>query len=130
MQRILIIEDNELNLELVTTLLNMHNIDHYSTSQAETGIELARRDHPDLILMDLSLPGMDGLTATGILKNDPATQAIPIVALTGHAMEGDREKALAAGCDGYISKPLQVRTFVQELRAIYGAATSAASRPT
>jgi CheY-like chemotaxis protein len=78
---------------------------------AETGIEMARAEAPDLILMDIGLPGMDGLTATGILKQDQLTKDIPIIALTSHAMKEDKEKVLAAGCDGYITKPIDTREF-------------------
>jgi CheY-like chemotaxis protein len=110
-KRVLIVEDNLLNLELASDLLEVHN---FETCQARTGeeaVRLAREVLPDLILMDLSLPGMDGLAATRALRADPATSGIPIVALTAHAMKGDRETALRAGCDGYLVKPIDTRAF-------------------
>ena len=80
---------------------------------AENGIQLAREHHPDLILMDIQLPGKDGLTATREIKNDPAVKDITVVALTSYAMEGDEEKAMDAGCAGYIAKPIDTRSFLQ-----------------
>jgi two-component system cell cycle response regulator DivK len=107
MARILIIEDNEANMKLASLLLQ--NAGHFALCavDAETGLMLARADRPDLILMDIQLPGMDGLAATAILKQDPVTAAIPIIALTAMAMKEDREKTRAAGCDAYIAKPLR-----------------------
>ena len=107
MKRILVIEDNAANLKLVTVLL--HNAHHVvlSAEDAESGIALARATHPDLILMDVQLPGMDGLAATAILKRDPVTAAIPVIALTAMAMKDDEQKSQEAGCDGYIAKPLR-----------------------
>jgi CheY-like chemotaxis protein len=90
----------------------MGNYDVIEAIDAEKGMQLARKNHPDLILMDIQLPGMDGLSATKILKADPVLQEIPIVALTSHAMEGDDKKALAAGCDGYIPKPIDTKNFL------------------
>ena len=82
---------------------------------AERGIQLAREKHPDLILMDIQLPGMDGLTATRILKADSAVKDIAIVALTSHAMDGDDKKALDAGCDGYVTKPIDTKNFLDTI---------------
>jgi len=110
-EKILIIEDNLMNMELATDLLEASGYVVIQAGIAEKGIELARAELPDLILMDISLPGMDGLEATGVLKQDPATKYINIVALTAHAMKGDEEKALTAGCAGYIIKPIDTRTF-------------------
>ncbi len=115
-KRILVVDDNDLNLELVIDLLEVAGFDVHSATTAEEGIQLARSLQPDLILMDVGLPGMDGLEAAKILKGDPRTHKIPLVALTAHAMRGDRETALAAGCDGYITKPIDTRTFTQEVR--------------
>jgi two-component system cell cycle response regulator DivK len=105
--RILVVEDNPANMKLASLLLR--NAGHVALCavDAETGLTLARAEQPDLILMDIQLPGMDGLTATAILKADPATARIPIIALTAMAMKEDREKTAAAGCDGYIAKPLR-----------------------
>jgi CheY-like chemotaxis protein len=115
---ILIVEDNLLNLELVTDLLVAEG---YSTRQAqsgEEGLRLARLDPPSLILMDLRMPGMDGYAALRALRADPRTARIPTVALTAQAMNGDKEAVLAAGFDGYISKPINTLTFCQTLAGI------------
>ena len=107
MSRILIVEDNPANMKLASLLLR--NAGHVALCavDAETALTLARAEQPDLILMDIQLPGMDGLAATALLKHDPATAAIPIIALTAMAMKEDREKTRAAGCDAYIAKPLR-----------------------
>ncbi|WP_219212160.1 response regulator [Variovorax boronicumulans] len=107
MALVLIIEDNPANMKLVCLLL--HNAGHttLSASDAESGLTLARSAQPDLILMDVQLPGMDGLAATALLKQAPATAAIPVIALTAMAMKNDQEKTEAAGCDAYIAKPLR-----------------------
>lgn len=109
--RVLLVEDNPLNLELATDLLEACGIEVISANTGETGVKLAQEQKPDLILMDLSLPGMDGLQATAALKADPRTRSIPVVAVTAHAMKGDEQKALAAGCEGYITKPIDTRMF-------------------
>ncbi|HZV65567.1 MAG TPA: response regulator [Telluria sp.] len=107
MAKVLVIEDNAANMKLVTLLL--HNARHtvLCAADAETGLTTARAELPDLILMDTQLPGMDGLAATALLKKDPATAAIPVIALTAMAMKEDREKSKIAGCDAYIAKPLR-----------------------
>lgn len=110
-ETILIVEDNPLNLELATDLLEAAGYVVRQAGTAEEAIQTARTALPGLILMDVSLPGMDGLAATQALKADPATRAIPVVALTAHAMKGDEDKARAAGCEGYITKPIDTRTF-------------------
>lgn len=115
-EKILVIEDQPLNMELVRDLLEMGGYAVLQTTNAEEGLVLARAELPDLILMDIGLPDMDGLTAIRKLKEDPATQRIPVVALTAHAMKGDREKAQEAGCAGYLTKPIDTRTFVQQVR--------------
>jgi len=109
---ILIIEDNPANLKLATTVLTRAEYQVISAADAEAGLVLAKSEFPDLILMDVQLPGMDGLTATGLLKQDPDTQAIPVIALTAFAMKGDREKMLAGGCDDYVSKPIAYKTLL------------------
>jgi CheY-like chemotaxis protein len=109
--RILVIEDNPLNLELVRALLEVHGYEVIDSGNAEDGIERARMEQPQLIFMDLSLPGTDGLAATQLLKADAATRHIPVVALTAHAMKGDDERARQAGCDGYLTKPIDTRSF-------------------
>jgi len=110
-EKILIVEDNSMNMELVTDLLEASGYVVIQAGTAEEGIELARSELPDLILMDINLPGMDGLEATAILKKAPDTKGINVVVLTAHAMKGDEEKALAAGCAGYITKPIDTRKF-------------------
>lgn len=109
---ILIIEDNPLNVELASDLLQASGYRIHSTRTAEEGIRMARELLPDLVLMDISLPGMDGLCATRALKNDPATSHLTVVGLTAHAMLGDEGTALQSGCDGYLTKPIDTRTFV------------------
>ena len=110
-QTVLIIEDNELNMKLVTTLLKMGRHNYLEANDSKTGIQMAREHLPDLILMDIQLPDMDGLSATQVLKKDPRTQHIPIIALTGYAMPEDETKAYDAGCDGYMSKPIEPKLF-------------------
>lgn len=115
MAKILVVEDNETNMELATALVVANGHVPVQAWTAEEGIQRARAEKPALILMDISLPGMDGLTATALLKQDPTTTHIPVVALTAHAMKGDEAKALAAGCCGYLTKPIDTRAFPTEL---------------
>jgi CheY-like chemotaxis protein len=110
-KKVLVIEDNALNLKLVRSLLMLEDYQVVEADNAETGIELAKEQQPDLILMDIQLPGMDGLSATRELKTDPEVKGIPVIALTAYAMLGDEQKALEAGCVGYISKPLDTKEF-------------------
>ena len=105
MARILVIEDNTLNMKHLVLLLQTAGHTVLCAADAETGVPLARTGQPDLILMDIQLPGMDGLSATVLLKKDPATSAIPVIAVTAMVMRSDRAKAVAAGCDAYIAKP-------------------------
>lgn len=107
MASILVIEDNPANMKLADLLLRNAGHQVLGATDAEAGLLLARADLPDLILMDIQLPGMDGLTATALLKQDPLTVAIPVIALTAMAMKEDQEKSRLAGCDAYISKPLR-----------------------
>jgi two-component system cell cycle response regulator DivK len=109
--KILVVEDNALNLELATELLSAHGHTVVGARTAEEGLRLARTERPDLILLDVRLPGMDGLAAVRALKRDPETQAILTVAMTAQAMAGDEEAALAAGFDAYVTKPIDTRTF-------------------
>jgi len=115
---ILVIEDNPANMKLACLLLR--NVGHttLSAADAEAGLTLARADRPDLILMDIQLPGMDGLAATALLKQDPATAAIPVIALTAMAMKEDREKTKVAGCDAYIAKPLRYQELYAAIDAL------------
>lgn len=112
---ILIIEDNEMNMKLLKSIINKAQCQVIEATDAESGILLTKIHKPDLILMDIQLPDMDGLQATRIIKKDPDLNHIPIVALTSHAMIGDDNKAKAAGCDGYITKPINTRTFMNEI---------------
>lgn len=113
---VLVVEDNEANQMLVRAVLEMEGYRVVLAGSADEAVDELARDTPMLILMDVQLPGRDGLTLTRQLKADPATAAIPIVALTAHAMHGDREVAIEAGCLGYISKPIDTRTFASEVR--------------
>lgn len=119
---ILVVEDNPLNMKLVRTLLRKDSFRVVEAENAERGLELAREEKPDLILMDIQLPGMDGLSAVRILKADPVLKRVPVAALTSYAMEGDVEKAREAGCDGYISKPIDTRGFLETVRNFFPAA--------
>lgn len=114
-KKILVVEDNELNMKLLLHLLMVGKYMVSKAGSAEEGLELARQDQPDLILMDVQLPGMSGLDATRIIKSDPSMKEIPVIALTSFAMQGDEQKAREVGCDGYITKPISTRTFLQEL---------------
>lgn len=118
MARILIVEDNPANMKLATLLLINAGHEVLSAIDAETGLALARRQRPDLVLMDVQLPGMDGLAATALLKQDPATAKIPVIALTAMAMKHDEEKTHVAGCDAYIAKPLRYRDLYAAIDAL------------
>jgi two-component system cell cycle response regulator DivK len=107
--KILIVEDNENNRRLFWDVLTFHGYEVSAAADGREGVVLARELMPDLILMDIQMPGMDGMTAGGILKGDPATSGLKIIALTSFAMRGDQEKILAAGFDGYLSKPINTR---------------------
>ena len=114
---ILVVEDNEVNQLLTASVLEREGFTVDLAGDSTQAMERLRERTPELILMDVQLPGMDGLALTRQLKTDPATARITIVALTAHAMTGDREQTLAAGCAGYISKPINTRTFAGEVRA-------------
>lgn len=113
--KILLIEDNEQNRYLVTFLLEQHSHEVVPAVSGPQGLELASKVSPDLIILDIQLPGMDGYSVARALKNDPRLKAIPIVAVTSYAMVGDREKVLAAGAEGYIEKPINPETFVADV---------------
>jgi len=114
-KRILIVEDNPDNRVLITDVLASMNYDVLIAVDGEEGVRVARAEIPDLILMDLSLPKLDGWTAASQIKADAALAHVPIIALTAHAMVGDREKALQAGCDDYVSKPIDLRELASKL---------------
>jgi two-component system, cell cycle response regulator DivK len=117
MATVLIIEDNAINMTLAIFLLQSAGHTVLSARDGEAGLKLARSERPDLILMDIQLPGMDGLEATGVLKRDEATRAIPVIALTALAMKGDEERIRAAGCDGYVAKPMRYQEFLATIAA-------------
>jgi len=126
MSTILVVEDNATNMELSTFLLESVGHIVVPATSAESGLTLALECRPDLILMDIQLPGMDGLQATALLKSNEATRGIPVIALTALAMKGDEERIRAAGCDGYVAKPLAYKEFlvvIQEHLAKAGSAT-------
>lgn len=113
--RVLVVEDEKDNMDLFCQILNFHGCQVLTARDGREAINMAEREEPDLILMDLSLPALDGWEATRTIKDIPQLAGIPIVALTAHAMVGDRERALEAGCDGYISKPIEVTRFFDQL---------------
>jgi CheY-like chemotaxis protein len=119
MKRILIVEDIEFNLDLLVQLLE-DNYEVLTAADGAAGITSAEREHPDLIIMDLSLPVLDGWEATRRIKADPVLQHIPIIALSSHAMRGDEEKARQAGCDDYLSKPLNEDLLFEKLAHFLG----------
>jgi two-component system cell cycle response regulator DivK len=112
MATILIVEDNPANMKLAVFLVQSVGHKALCAQDAEAGLTLARDELPDLILMDIQLPGMDGLNAIGLLKRNEATRAIPVIALTALAMNGDEERIRAAGCDNYIAKPIHYKKFL------------------
>ena len=117
MAKVLIVEDNPANMTLAAFLLQSAGHDVLRATDAEAGLTLARDEQPDLILMDIQLPGMDGLEATALLKRAEATCAIPVIALTALAMKGDEERIRSAGCDGYIAKPMHYKEFLDTIAA-------------
>lgn len=114
-ERILIVDDNAINLKLVAYLMKANGYTVDTALDAESAIDAIRANHPDVILMDIQLPGIDGLELTRRLKADPGTRDIVIVAVTAYAMKGDQAKALAAGCDDYITKPIDTRTLPETI---------------
>ena len=113
---VLIVEDNELNMKLFRDLLEAHGYQTSGTSNGYEALDLVRKMRPDLILMDIQLPQVSGLEVTRWIKDDPELRAIPVVAVTAFAMKGDRERFLAAGFDGYLSKPIDVKAFAAQVR--------------
>ena len=112
---VLVVEDNGLNMKLVRAFLEFGNYRTLEAGDAETGIRLAHEHQPDLILMDIQLPGMDGLSATRVIKKDPVLKDIPVVAFTGYAMAQDKKTAREAGCVGHITKPVSLDDFLQTI---------------
>lgn len=117
-RKILVVEDNDMNMQLVEFLLEEGGYDIVKATSGEEALAITREASgiaPDLILMDIHLPGMDGLSVVRAMKAEPRTSSVPILALTAHAMRGDKDRFLEAGCDGYISKPIDVKTFIASI---------------
>ena len=115
MPKILLVEDNELNRDMLSRRLKRRDYEVEMEVDGQQGVDLTRSLMPDLILMDMSLPIIDGWTATGILKSDSSTSHIPIIALTAHAMEGERQKCLEAGCDDFDTKPIEFKRLLEKI---------------
>jgi len=127
MPKILLVEDNEMNLDMLSRRLERRGYAIVIAMDGAQGVNLAKAENPDLILMDMSLPVMDGWEATRRIKADSAVQHIPIIALTAHAIAGDREKALAAGCDEYESKPVKFPRLLAKIQQFLGEEPDAAA---
>jgi CheY-like chemotaxis protein len=121
MAKILLVEDNEMNRDMLSRRLTRKGYEVVFAVDGEQGMAMARAEAPDLILMDMSLPVLDGWEATRQLKAAPETQAIPVIALTAHAMAGDREKAVEAGCDDYDIKPIEMPRLLEKIQRLLGA---------
>jgi len=115
MKKVLIVDDNDTNLYLIWFILQKAGYEVIEARDGLEGVKLALEEKPDLVIMDIQLPGMDGLEATRRIRASGATGKVPIIALTAHVMAGDREETLAAGCNGYIAKPIDVKTFIREI---------------
>jgi two-component system cell cycle response regulator DivK len=120
MAKILLVEDNEMNRDMLSRRLQRRGHEVLTAVDGESGLAMTRSERPALILMDMSLPGIDGWEATRQLKADPTTRAIPVIALTAHAMAGDREKSLAAGCDDFDTKPIELDRLLGKIDALLG----------
>ena len=119
-KRILLVEDHEDNRNIYRTILEHYGYQVVLAIDGQNGIKLAREEQPDLILMDLSIPVVDGWAATRVLKGDATTRAIPVIALSAHALEEDRARAREAGCDGYLAKPVEPRKVLEEVARFLG----------
>jgi two-component system, cell cycle response regulator DivK len=120
MPKVLIVEDNEMNRDMLSRRLGRKGYEVVMAMDGEEGVRMAHSEKPDIVLMDMSLPVIDGWEATRRLKSDAATQTIPVIALTAHAMSGDREQALAAGCDDYDTKPIELPRLLEKMEALLG----------
>ncbi|HUH96753.1 MAG TPA: response regulator [Anaerolineales bacterium] len=129
MPRVLVVEDNVDNFELVRFLLERAGHETRWARSGREGILMAKAEKPDLILMDLSLPEIDGWTATERIKSDPETRHIPIAALTAHTLPGDRKRALEAGCDGYLSKPLSITLLTDTVADLIAKSNASSAHP-
>ena len=128
MLRILVIEDSPVNMALTVAILENAGHVVLQADHAGEGMEMARREQPDLVLMDIQLPDIDGLAATRMLKADPRTAHLPVIALTAFAMKGDEDDTRAAGCDGYVTKPIRYKEFLAEMDAVMKRRAASASR--
>lgn len=124
MAKILLVEDNEMNRDMLARRLTRRGYEVVVAVDGQAGLDMARAEKPDLILMDLSLPVMDGWTATTHLKADESTKHIPVIALTAHAMTGDREKAIEAGCDEFDTKPVELKRLLGKIDTLLGVESS------
>jgi len=118
MVKILLVEDNEMNRDMLSRRLARHGYDVVVAQDGARGVVMVLEEHPDLVLMDMSLPVLDGWEATRRLKSDPATKSVPVIALTAHAMAEDRDKALAAGCDDYDTKPIELPRLLEKITVL------------
>ena len=118
MRRILLVEDNEMNRDMLSRRLQRRGYEVIIAIDGQQGVEMARSESPDVILMDMSLPVMDGWEATRTLKSSPDTKHLPVIALTAHAMSTDREKAMEAGCDDYDTKPIELTRLLAKIEAL------------
>ena len=124
MAKLLLVEDNEMNRDMLSRRLIRKGYEIVMAVDGQQGVDMAKSESPDLILLDMSLPVMDGWEAARVIKGDDATKAIPIIALTAHAMSGDREKALEAGCDEYDTKPVELKRLLGKIEALLGSPAS------
>ena len=122
MAKVLLVEDNEMNRDMLSRRLTRRGFDVVFAADGKQGVALARSEKPDIILMDMSLPVMDGWEATRCVKADDATRSVPVIGLTAHAMSGDREKAIEAGCDDYDTKPVEIDRLIGKIERLLGAA--------
>jgi two-component system, cell cycle response regulator DivK len=124
MTKVLVVEDNEMNRDMLSRRLVRRGFQVIFAVDGQQGIELARSERPDIILMDMSLPVVDGWEATRRVKSDDATRSVPVIGLTAHAMAGDREKAIEAGCDDYDTKPVELERLIGKMERLLGAGKS------
>jgi two-component system, cell cycle response regulator DivK len=128
MPKVLLVEDNEMNRDMLSRRLIRRGFQVVFAMDGQQGIDLARSERPDIILMDMSLPVIDGWEATRCLKADDATRSVPVIGLTAHAMSGDREKAIEAGCDDYDTKPVELDRLIGKIEHLLGTAKDEAQR--
>ena len=122
MKKVLLVEDNEMNRDMLSRRLIRRGFEVVFAVNGKEGVDLARSEKPDIILMDMSLPVMDGWEATRCVKSDDATRSVPVIGLTAHAMSGDREKAMEAGCDDYDTKPVEIERLIGKMERLLGVA--------